>query len=53
MMRTIKECSKITNLPYYVIRNLCLEGKIRYIRSGTKYYIFLDSLLNYCEGGDH
>lgn len=52
MMKTIKESSEITGLPYSVIRNLCLNKKIRYVKSGTKYYIYLDSLISYCQAGD-
>ena len=51
MMKTIKECSKITGLPYSTIRNLCLGKKIRFLKSGTKYYIYLDSLISYCQAG--
>jgi excisionase family DNA binding protein len=51
MMKTIKECSEITGLPYSAIRNLCLNKKIRFLKSGTKYYIYLDSLILYCQAG--
>ena len=50
MMKTIKECSELTGLPYYTIRNLCLDKKIRFIQSGVKYYIYVNSLLEYLEG---
>ena len=52
MMKSIKECSEITGLPYHVIRNLCLQNKIKFIKSGNKYYILLQSLVSYCEEGE-
>lgn len=52
MMRTIKQCSEITGLPYSAIRNLCLNNKIRFIKSGTKFYVYLESLISYCQAGD-
>ena len=48
MMKTIKECSEITGLQYSFIRGLCIDRKIKFIRSGVKYYIYLDSLLEFC-----
>ena len=51
MMKTIKESSEITGLPYSVIRNLCLRKQIRFIKSGNKFYIYLDSLISYCQAG--
>lgn len=50
MMKTINECCAITSLPYSTIRNLCLNNKIKYIKSGVKYYININSLLEYCNG---
>ena len=51
-MRTIKAASSETGLPYYVIRNLCLQKKIAYIKSGNKYYVNMDSLEGYLEAGE-
>lgn len=51
MMKPIKEASEVTGLSYHCIRTLCLEGKIKYIRSGAKYYVNMASLLAYCESG--
>lgn len=52
MMKSIKEASEATGLSYHCIRNLCLEGKIKFIRSGSKYYVNMSSLLAFCENGD-
>lgn len=51
MMKTIRECSEITGLPYSAIRKLCMDKKIRFIKSGNKFYIYLDSLISYCQAG--
>lgn len=48
MMMPIKEASVITGLSYSHIRRLCLEKRIVFIRSGTKYMINYDSLVRYC-----
>lgn len=50
MLKTIKECSVMTGLPYSFIRNLCLQEKVRFVRSGRKYYVLVESLLSYCKG---
>ena len=46
----IKEAASVTGLSYSSIRQLCLNNRIRYIKSGTKYYVNMASLLRYCEG---
>ena len=46
----IKDAVSITGLSYSSIRQLCLNNRIRYIKSGTKYYVNMASLLRYCEG---
>lgn len=51
MMKSIKDASEETGLTYHCIRSLCLEGKIKFIKSGNKYYINMPSLIAYCEGG--
>ena len=48
MMIPIKEAVTLTGLTYCCIRRLCLENKIQHIRSGKKYYVNTDSLLQYC-----
>lgn len=52
MMVTIKKAMQITGMPYYAIRKLCLDGKVRFIRSGTKYYLSRESLEAYLKGGE-
>ena len=50
MMWTLKKAQEYTGLPYSVLRELCVNNKIRFIRSGTKYYVYSQSLLEYLTG---
>jgi len=48
----IKELRKIdpeTAITSYFVRSLILEGKLRYKKSGVKYLINFDSLLEFLE----
>ena len=47
---SLKEASTKTGLPYGFIRQLCLDGKVKHIRSGVKFYVNKDSLIEYCGG---
>lgn len=51
-MKTISEASKIVGLAKYHIRKLVLQGKIKFVRSGVKYLLNMDSLINYLNNGD-
>ena len=51
-MLTLREASQRTGLSYDLLRKLCLEGKIIHIRTGKKYLINLDRLIEYLNGGD-
>lgn len=46
-MVTIKEAAEITGLTYYMIRNLCLQKQITFIKSGNKYFINMDRFAEY------
>jgi len=50
MMITIQEAMKISGLPYYAVRKLCLEGKVAFVRSGKKFYLNRDSFEEYLKG---
>ena len=53
LMLPIKDASIKTGLTYGCIRQLCLTGKIKYIRAGgTKFYVNMDSLIAYCGGNN-
>lgn len=47
ILRTIEECAKATEISKYHIRQLVLNNKIKYIRSGKKYLINFESLIQY------
>lgn len=51
-MKTISEASEITGLTKYHIRKLVLQGKVKFVRSGVKYLLNMDSLINYLNNGD-
>ncbi len=46
IMLTIREAARKSGLSYDAIRKLCLQGKIVFIRIGTKYLI---NWLRFCE----
>ncbi len=50
-MRTIKETSSETGIPYHTIRQWCLAGEIMYIKAGTKYLINLDKFIEFLNTG--
>lgn len=52
-MKTISEASKIVGLTKYHVRKLVLQDKIKYVRSGVKYLVNVDSLINYLNNGDN
>ena len=51
MMLTLKAASELTGCSYFFLRNLCLCGKVKYVRSGVKYLINKKSLLAYLGEG--
>lgn len=52
-MKSISEASKIVGLTKYHVRKLVLQNKIKYVRSGVKYLVNVDSLINYLNNGDN
>ncbi len=52
-MKNISEASKIVGLTKYYVRKLVLQDKIKYVRSGVKYLVNVDSLINYLNNGDN
>lgn len=48
-MVTIKELSELTGLSQYCIRSLCKQGKIKYLKSGTKTFINYQRFLEYMD----
>ena len=51
-MITINEAAQIVKLAKYHIRQLVLQDKVKYIKTGRKYLLNLDSLINYLQNGD-
>lgn len=51
-MKSISECSEIVGLAKYHVRRLVLQGKVRYVRSGSKYLVNVDSLIEYLNNGE-
>lgn len=49
-MLALRDASSKTGLSYNCIRQLCLDEKIKYIRSGVKIYVNMASLIAYCGG---
>lgn len=51
-MLKIAVASERTGVSYECIRNLCLEGKIVYIKSGTRYLINFGKFCEYLNTGE-
>ena len=51
-MKTINEVSEIVGLKKYHLRQLVLQNKVKFIKSGKKYLINLDSLIEYLNNGE-
>lgn len=50
-MLTIKEAAGRTGFSYDFIRKLCLQGKIVFVRTGSKYLINMGKLVDYLNSG--
>lgn len=50
VMVTIREASRHTGLSYDALRKLCIQGKIIFVRSGSKYLINMNRLRDYLNG---
>jgi excisionase family DNA binding protein len=51
-MLTIQEVAGRTHLGYDTIRRFCLEGKIVYIKSGSKFLLNWNSVLDFFNTGE-
>jgi len=51
-MKTINEVAELAGLSKYCIRKMVLNDKVRYIKTGNKYLINLDSLKEYMATGE-
>lgn len=51
-MVTINDAAQIVKLAKYHIRQLVLQGKVKYVKAGRKYLLNLDSLIDYLKNGN-
>ena len=51
-MVSIRKAAEETGLTYVLIRELCDTGRIAYLRSGRKYLVNFDSLLELLHNGE-
>lgn len=51
-METLKTASELTGLSYDYLRKLCLQGKIVYVRAGSKYLINMEKLVDFLNRGE-
>ena len=51
-MMTIKAAATETGLSQYFVRQLCLQKKIIHVRTGAKYLVNVDRLIDYLNAGD-
>ena len=47
-MISLKQAVQETGLSYHFLRNLCLSGDVKSVRSGTKFYLNYRSLMAFC-----
>lgn len=50
-MLPIKQAAVETGLSYNFIRQLCLQKKIVFVRSGNKYFVNMDKFAEYLDSG--
>lgn len=50
-MKKLREAAKETGLSYNHLRQLCLSGKIVCTRVGNRWYINMEKLAEYLNGG--
>jgi len=51
-MKSIKEMVELTGLPYTFFRNLCVQNRIVYIKTGKKYLINYERFIDYLNSGE-
>ena len=50
--KTIAETSEFIGLSQYFVRKLIINQKIKYIKSGSKYLINIQSLIQFLQNGE-
>lgn len=51
-MWSLKEASRQTGLSYDHLRKMCLQGKVVYLKSGTKFLLNAEKLIEYLNQGE-
>ena len=51
-MMTIEKAAKFANLTKYHTRQLVLQGKVKFVKSGVKYLVNVDRLIEYLNNGE-
>lgn len=51
-MLSIAQTAKVIGLTKHYIRQLVLQRKVKFVRSGVKYLLNMDSLITYLNNGD-
>lgn len=51
-LETIKQTAKLTGLAVYHVRKLVQQRKVKYVRSGSKYLVNVNSLIEYLNNGE-
>lgn len=52
VMKPIKEMSELTGLSYTLLRSLCIQNKIIFIKTGKKYLINYDKFIDFLNSGE-
>ena len=52
-MLSIAQTAKVIGLTKHYVRQLVLQDKIKYVCSGVKYLVNVDSLIDYLNNGDN
>ena len=51
-MKTINQAAEIAGLSKYFVRQLVLQQKIKFVKTGKKYLVNIESLIKYLNNGD-
>lgn len=51
-MKKINQAAEIAGLSKYFVRQLVLQQKIKYVKTGKKYLVNIESLIEYLNNGD-
>ena len=51
-MKKINQAAEIAGLSKYFVRQLVLQQKIKYVKTGKKYLVNIESLIDYLNNGE-